>query len=131
MSFPSASDRGSTFIIYDGDCPFCSRYVRLLRLKQSLGEVRLINARQGGDEVIEARVLGYDIDEGMLLKLDGRYYYGDECIHKLALLSTSIGWFNRINATMFSNPKLASVLYPILRAGRNLTLRLLGRKKIG
>ena len=40
-------------IVYDGQCPFCSRYVELVRLRQSLGQVRLINAREGGPLVDE------------------------------------------------------------------------------
>ena len=32
-------------IIYDGECPFCSKYVRLIQLKKTIGYVELINAR--------------------------------------------------------------------------------------
>ena len=34
-----------TKFIYDGDCPFCSKYVRLIQLKNTVGDVELINAR--------------------------------------------------------------------------------------
>lgn len=66
----------------------------------------------------------------MVLKLGGRYYHGADCIHALALLSSSSGLFNRINAKVFRSPQLSRVLYPVLRAGRNTVLRLLGRTKI-
>ena len=52
------------WIVYDGQCPFCSRYVALLRLRDSLGEVRLINARDGGPVVEELQRAGVDLDEG-------------------------------------------------------------------
>ncbi|SFN67246.1 hypothetical protein SAMN05216332_101145 [Nitrosospira briensis] len=52
------------------------------------------------------------------------------CIHLLALLSTNSGPFNRINSVIFGSAILARILYPILRVGRNATLRLLGRTKI-
>ncbi|MFT5932039.1 MAG: putative DCC family thiol-disulfide oxidoreductase YuxK, partial [Hyphomonas sp.] len=39
------SDPG-TFIVYDGDCPFCSEYVKLLRLRDAIGPVSLVNARE-------------------------------------------------------------------------------------
>ena len=42
------------WIIYDGQCPFCSRYVRLVRLRDSLGQVELVDARNGGPIVDEA-----------------------------------------------------------------------------
>ncbi len=86
------------WIVYDGECPFCSRYVAMLRLRETLGSIALVNARDGGPEVEEARAAGLDLDEGMVLKFDGRLYHGDDCIHRLALLSTPSGAFNRVNA---------------------------------
>ena len=124
------TDEPGAWIVYDGQCPFCSRYVQLLRLRDSLGEVRLINARDGGPVVEEMQRAGVDLDEGMVLKLDGQLYHGHDCIHVLALLSTPSGPFNRINAALFRSPRAARLLYPILRAGRNGVLRLLGRSKI-
>jgi predicted DCC family thiol-disulfide oxidoreductase YuxK len=118
------------WIIYDGQCPFCSRYVEFVRLRDSLGRVELVDARDGGPIVGEAVSAGLDLDDGMVLKLGDRLYHGDECIHMLALLSTPSGAFNRINAAIFSSRRVSRLLYPLLRAGRNATLRLLGRSKM-
>jgi predicted DCC family thiol-disulfide oxidoreductase YuxK len=118
------------WIVYDGQCPFCSRYVRLVRLKETLGHVDLIDARQGGPQVEEARKAGMDLDDGMVLKLDGRLYHGADCIHMLALLSTPSSRFNRLNAALFRSQTASRILYPVLRAGRNAVLRILGRSKI-
>jgi len=118
------------WIVYDGECPFCSRYVAMLRLRESLGPIALVNARDGGPEVDEARAAGLDLDEGMVLKVDGRLYHGDDCIHRLALLSTPSGAFNRVNAAIFRSPTASKLLYPVLRTGRNAVLRLLGRRKL-
>lgn len=120
----------STWIVYDGQCPFCSRYVQLVRLRETLGQVRLIDARKGGPEVEEVRRAGLDLDEGMVLKWDGRLYHGAECINMLALLSTPSSGFNRVNAALFRSPTASRLLYPVLRAGRNAVLRMLGRSKI-
>lgn len=120
-----------TIIIYDGDCPFCSRYVTMLRLRETLGTIRLVDAREGGPEVDEALARGLDLDEGMALRLNGVYYHGDECIHRLALLSSPSGLFNRVNAAIFRSERLSRLLYPVLRSGRNTALLLLGRKKMG
>ena len=57
------------WIVYDGQCPFCSRYVQLLRLRESLGRVELVNARHRGPIVDEVVRAGLDLDEGMILKL--------------------------------------------------------------
>lgn len=120
----------AVWIIYDGDCPFCSAYIRLIRLRASIGRVELLNAREGGVVVEEIRAKGLDLDDGMVLKLGDRLYHGDECIHRLAMLSTPSGAFNRLNALIFRSPRASRVLYPVLRAGRNATLGLLGRRKL-
>lgn len=116
--------------MYDGECPFCSQYVKLVRIRESVGGLALLNARDGGPQFQEVLKAGLDLDEGMVLKLNDRLYHGDDCIHALAMLSEPRGMFNRLNVWVFKSPKRAKFLYPILRAGRNLALTLLGRKKI-
>ena len=123
-------DHPAVCIIYDGDCPFCSAYIRMMRLRASIGPVELINAREGGPVVEDIRAQGIDLDHGMVLKLGDRIYHGDECIHRLALLSTASGPFNRLNALIFRSPRASRALYPILRSGRNAMLSLLARRKL-
>jgi hypothetical protein len=89
-----------------------------------------VNAREGGELVERVIEEGFDLDEGMVLKYGDRYYYGSDCITTLSLMSTGSGFFNKINGAIFKNATVSRILYPVLRAGRNLTLRLLRRKKI-
>ena len=117
-------------LIYDGDCPFCSRYVRLVRLRRTIGPVELVNARSDHPAVAAARDRGLDLDAGMVLVLDGVDYHGDACLSRLALLSSRSDLFNRITFALFRRPAIARWAYPILRAGRNATLRLLGRPRL-
>ena len=79
------------WLLYDGECPFCSSYVSYVRLRESVGPVTLADARKYPLLVAEAKARGYDIDEGMVLKLDGHYYFGGDCIHALSLLTTRSG----------------------------------------
>ena len=135
MTAPEPDQKGGganqeAWLVYDGQCPFCSRYVCYLRLRETIGKLHLVNAREGGPLVDEMVRAGLDLDEGMVLKMGGRYYHGADCIHALALLSSGSDAFNRINALIFRSPALARVLYPVLRAGRNAVLRGLGRTKI-
>ena len=120
----------AAWLVYDGDCPFCSRYVRLVRLRVALGHVARVDARRGGALVEEVSAAGFDLDQGMVLEMEGRYYHGADCIHRIALLSTPSGLFNRANAVIFRSRTLSRLLYPVLRRGRNATLRLLGRKQL-
>jgi len=119
------------WLLYDGECPFCSAYVGMVRLQDAVGKVRLVDAREGGPELAEVRAAGLDIDEGMVLKYDGVLHHGDECIHVLSLMTTSSGAFNRLNAWVFRSRRRSRLLYPVLRSGRNAALSLLGRKPIG
>ena len=128
---PEASTQvAPNWLLYDGECPFCSRYVRLVQLREAVGPVTMANAREHAPLVEEVNRLGYDVDAGMVLKLNGRYYHGADCIHALALLTTQTGWFNRLNSVAFRSATFSKYAYPVLRAGRNLTLRLLGRSRL-
>jgi predicted DCC family thiol-disulfide oxidoreductase YuxK len=119
-----------TWVLYDGECPYCSRYVRLLRLRAAIGPVRLVDARKPVLENAIVGAAGLDMNEGMVLHYQGRLHHGSECVHWLALLSTGAGPFNAVMAWVFRSPRRSRWLYPLLRGCRNATLKLLGRKPI-
>jgi predicted DCC family thiol-disulfide oxidoreductase YuxK len=125
-----AESQREAWLVYDGECPFCSAYVKYVRVRESLGQLHLIDARADSRLVQEIRQAGYDPDDGMVLKVGNSFYHGADCVHALALLSSRSSIFNRLNAAVFASPSLSRIVYPILRAGRNATLRLLGRTKI-
>lgn len=122
--------REDVTIVYDGECPFCQQYTQLLRLRASSGNVQLINARDNTQPVIDAVERGFDLDQGMIVIIEDRFYHGADAMHVLAMLSTQTGWFNRLNYYVFRSKRVSTILYPVLRTGRNLVLRLLGRKPI-
>jgi predicted DCC family thiol-disulfide oxidoreductase YuxK len=117
-------------IIYDGQCPFCARFVTMARLREAAGVVELIDARTDERGLQEARALGRDLDQGMLVRFDNQYYFGADALRVIALLSSRSNLFNKLFAALFSNSIVSTALYPLLRAGRNLVLRMLGRRKL-
>ncbi|WP_421847190.1 DCC1-like thiol-disulfide oxidoreductase family protein [Marinomonas sp.] len=117
-------------LIYDKECPTCHFYCQIVRIRQSVGELVLIDAREHPEVLQEITDQGLDIDQGMVLKMDGQLYYGSDAIHLLALLSGRSGVFNRLNYWLFSSPKVSAFLYPILRYCRNVLLKILGKTKI-
>lgn len=117
-------------IIYDGDCPFCSKYVQLIQLKKTIGYVELINARVDNTIKEKLKGLAIDLNKGMVL-IDGQdIYFAEDCVHRLALLSTSSTLFNRINKFIFKHKILSKILYPIMKTGRNFVLFILRKKQI-
>lgn len=117
-------------LVYDGGCPVCSAYVRVVRLQAAAGPMPIVNARDGGVWVERARAAGLRLDEGMAMFYGARWYHGADCIHMMALLGSPSGLFNRMNAAVFRHRGLALALYPVLRAGRNLLLKLLNRSPL-
>jgi predicted DCC family thiol-disulfide oxidoreductase YuxK len=119
-------------VIYDGDCPFCASYVSMMRLRQAVGAVELVNAREGDPRVLAVQEAGYDLDTGMVVLWQGEVFFGENAVHLLATLSSGEGGvLDRIQRAAFADPRRAARLYPVLAAGRRLFLRLVGRRPIG
>lgn len=117
-------------LVYDKQCPACDYYCRLARIRESVGQLVLVDARDGGPEMDKITAAGLDIDQGMVLIMGDRLYYGADAIHMLSILSSRSGFFNRIAYWMFRSARLSRVLYPVMRSGRNLLLKMLGKSRI-
>lgn len=117
-------------VIYDKQCPACDYYCNLVRIRESVGRLLLVDARLGGPVMDEITAAGFDIDQGMVVKVGKELYYGSDAIHALALMGTNKGFFNRVAYWTFRSRRISRILYPLLRACRNLLLKLLGKTKI-
>lgn len=128
----SAADRTSTpaLIIYDGDCFFCQNYTALVRLKETVGAVELLDARSGDPRIAAYWHQGYDLNEGMLFVYKDRIFHGAEATHMLATLSSSDTIFSTINRLALSNPIVARLSYPFLKLGRLASLAVRGKRML-
>ncbi|MGQ4877250.1 DCC1-like thiol-disulfide oxidoreductase family protein [Billgrantia sp. LNSP4103-1] len=117
-------------LVYDGECPMCRRYVRWQRMRREVGELELIDARQQSEARRELTEMGVDLDEGFALQVGERWYHGSEALHRLTLLGTRSGTFNRLMYRLFASRERTTRLYPLLRACRNGLLKLLGKQPI-
>jgi predicted DCC family thiol-disulfide oxidoreductase YuxK len=117
-------------IIYDKECPVCDNYCQEVRIRESIGNLRIINARENTPELREITDKGLDIDQGIVLKVGDRLYYGSDAIHALALMSSRSGVFNRLNYWLFRSQRVSAVLYPVLRFFRNILLKILGKSRV-
>ena len=114
-------------IIYDGECPMCSQVVLMLELQRAFAQVQLIDARleqhQGWRNEVIRR--GYDLNEGMVVRVAGAdetYYYGDRAMLFLVRYWPPIAG-SRVLLSLMSQPWLAKLTYPVLKAVRRYLLR--------
>lgn len=124
------SEPREILLVYDRQCPACELYCNLVRIRESVGRLVLVDAREGGAIMDEITARGLDIDQGMVVKVGDELYYGADAIHVLALMGTRQGLFNRLAYWSFRSKTVARALYPVLRACRNLLLKLLGRTRV-
>lgn len=117
-------------LVYDGECPICSAYCKALAIRQLDPRFEIVNARQYHPILESINERGLDLDEGFVLKIENGYFHGAEAINRLALVSTRVGLFNRLNYLIFKSAYLSKILYPFLRNGRSILLYLLGIRKM-
>ena len=117
-------------LVYDKECPACDNYCQVIRIRETVGRLKIVNARDNSDVMQEITAKGLDIDQGMVLKMGDQLFYGADAIHALALISSKSGLLNRLNYWMFKSKRVSAFLYPVLRACRNLLLKILGKTKI-
>lgn len=117
--------------IYDGECPMCSNAALAYRMKEKFGTLHLINAREIASDnplMQEISARGIDLDEGMVIVHDGRYYHGKDALKFMARHGAPKGAFNIFVKSLFWSDGLCHISYPFMRATRNWLLR---RKNIG
>jgi predicted DCC family thiol-disulfide oxidoreductase YuxK len=122
--------RNGIVVIYDGDCPFCSNYVHLAALRDAVGSLELVDARSGDPRIRDIQKRGFDLNEGMIAIVGNKIYHGADAVVLLSTLGGNRGPFARLLSRVFRDPNRAHKLYPCLKMGRRLALRLLGRSQI-
>jgi predicted DCC family thiol-disulfide oxidoreductase YuxK len=78
-------------LVYDKECPVCDAYCRAVHIPDLVGELRLVIARE--DTAVKGEITrqGLDLDQGMVVKVEGALYYGADAIRALAQMSSSGG----------------------------------------
>ena len=122
--------RPEILLIYDKECPACNAYCQIIRIRETVGDLKIIDAREKSKILDEITELGLDIDQGMVLKMGNQLYYGSDAMHALALISSRSGLLNRVNYWIFKSKSVSSWLYPVLRLFRTLLLKMLRKTKI-
>ncbi len=119
-------DHRTVEILYDDQCPVCRGYCSKVELSDTGDKLELVDARKQGALMDEVTAQGMDIDEGMVVKVDGKLYYGSEAMRELVKISKA-GWLQR---RLFHSRGISAVVYNFCKSVRNVLLRALGIRKI-
>lgn len=114
-------------VVYDGGCPFCANYVTLMNLRNAVGAVSLVDARTNAPEVKTLAARGYDLNEGMAVLFGDKVYYGEDAVTFISSLTNSRNWLGRLVTELLRTPSRAALFYPIMKLGRRVALKALGR----
>lgn len=119
------------YLLYDGECPACSAYVAMSRLRQLYPDLRVVSARDEPALVAELRRAGYELNDGMVLSLGGVIHFGPDATRMIAVMgrASTSRWRRGVLAFIGTAP-WARPLYPWLNRCRQLLLRILGRGPI-
>lgn len=116
------------FLLYDGECIYCRMYVRKSRFRTPTGKrLRLMDGRKAPELVAGLRRDGCDLEDGMVLVLDGRRYQGADAMTVLGSMTTGTDWFNRLARWFGSSAGRVWFFYPWFRRLRQAGLRVTGK----
>lgn len=118
------------YFIYDGQCPLCSSAAHALRIKEAYGVLYLINARQDASHPLIQDVTrqGLDLDEGMVIYADDRFYHGKEALKFMARYGQPRNMFTALCKSLFWSDSISTLMYPWMRGTRNM---LLWQRRVG
>jgi len=130
LSIDDLAEEGVS-IVYDGDCPLCRAYAMRQGRVPGSGPARLVNARKNPILCRALAARGIDLNQGMVVAMDGTLYYGAEAVSVLAQRTRghSRAADFLINRPL-GKPWVARMLYPVMKMVRRMTLRWLGKTPI-
>lgn len=118
-------EKTGVWFVYDGECPICTHAAEALRIKQDYGALHTVNAREVNDDplIIEINRLGLDLDEGMVIFADGKFFHGKDALKFIASYGENKNIFMTAFKGLFWSAGLSSFMYPWMRGARNWFLK--------
>jgi predicted DCC family thiol-disulfide oxidoreductase YuxK len=107
------ADMSDDYVLYDGQCPACSRYVAATGLA-GRPDITLIDARHAPALVAEHAAAGRNIDDGMVVAVDGVMHFGADATRKLAEIGQPVTPDRRFLLWFVGRAPWARALYPML-----------------
>lgn len=118
------------YLLYDGECPVCSRYVLWTGLRRHCPDITLLNAREWPELVAHLRENGTEVNDTMVLRMKGQQYEGAAALTKINSLVEPASFQEKAMHVFTKSASMLQTVYPHLVRCRKLLLRLLGRPEI-
>ncbi len=120
------SDR--SLFIYDGECPFCNHFAKLLELKSSIPELEILDGRKNLALLSKLYTQGYDLNNGAILISNENIMHGADAINWICSeIKDPSDSLLEVLRIIFTSNKRTNFLFPFLLWGRRLSLTLKGK----
>ena len=129
LSYLSTGLPEEILLYYDGECPICRNYKEYLELRKKY-DIRILNARDHLDEMKELERIGCDINQGMILVVDGLVSQGENALGVLFYLSGTKGFCDKLLFRLIQTHEIRICVYPLIKGIRKIMLFLLGVSKM-
>ncbi|MGE3713280.1 MAG: DCC1-like thiol-disulfide oxidoreductase family protein [Alphaproteobacteria bacterium] len=125
-------NKETLWFVYDGECPICQMGASLYRVRQSVGELKTVDARTEKNHSVmqEVNAAQLNLDNGMVVKYQNRLYQGKDALNLMAKLGGDDSVYNKINSRLFKSAAVSAACYPFMRGARNIALALKGVGKL-
>ncbi len=117
-------------IVYDDECPVCKTYCTNISLDNPEDSLTLTDARRKTAIMDDVTAKGWNIDEGIVVKINDKMYYNSEAMHQIAIRTKEKGFMGWVNRVFFRTARLSNVVYPAAKVARNMLLRVMGVGRI-
>lgn len=112
------------YLLYDGECPFCTEFSRFYEIKQALDPMEIVSMR----DAEKLRPLNLpkklDFNLGMILVLeDGRILQGEEAFRLINGKVRKKSLIDHVLVGVSSKKWISSLVYPLFFRARKLVLR--------
>lgn len=118
------------FLIYDGDCPICQRYVAMTALRRAHPGIELLDARKHPGLVSTLRQEGIEINDTYMLQLGNERLTGAAAMARISFLMKPQTTIERMIRLLTRSERFMTPVYPWLVRVRKALLWLSGRDQI-
>lgn len=112
------------YLLYDGECPFCTEISRYYEVKQALNPLEIVSMRDPAKLKPLNLPTTLDFNQGMVLVLeDGKLLQGEEAFRHINAKVRKSSLKDHLMVGLNSKKWISSLVYPMLFRARKLVLK--------